>query len=502
MQRQRRTWTKKAEQDKTASPPPQMPAVDRTEGPDHPAYHADPDADQYKSGDTSSWAEDPHKPMSPESPPPAMPGNLTTDELDHPGTSDFQKTPESPEKAEAAGGGGKQASKEPTLRQLAEQRATLCVRIASALMPQADVKTVENKAFELMDLDDAQLRATASTLKIVAGEEEEEEVEKEMETEAGKKANVEVVARVERLEGAVGKLVKAMSHFFGQEGDESDTDGMSDRELLAYLTAEDTDGDGIDQSKNDYPQGYDVEKMGQEEDEEEMLKAMLEEMDEEMAVTAATKEEEVTEPLAKGESIQSGEGGNVNPDEKAETPQVEQSDGSEKTAQDDEAKEKPKEFIEGEESEGTKESDEGEKEGACKKKAEDEETPKAAENDIDITAGVDPMGLMEETREASADDELMQLYADLDLPKTVGEEPEEEAPVEEVVEETVEEEKEAGKKKAADEPELKPQAKVASSGAKTIGNVALSKEARDEISELEKMWEHAPSVNKVFGLPE
>jgi len=528
MTRQRKTW-KQAEVDKTASPPPQTPAVDRTEGPDHPAYHEDPDKDKYKSGDTSAWAEDPHKPRSPETPPPAMPGNLTTEDLEHPGTSEFQKTPQTPEKAsDAGGGGGKQAAETPSLKKMAEMRASLCVKIAAAMMPGADAAAVEDKALELMDLDDAQLRATANTLKVLAGEEEEEE-EEITEIEAGKKANLEITARLDKLEASMGKLVEAMTHFFGGEGDE---EGMTDKELMAYLMAEDTDGDGVDQNAPDY--GYSGKSSGeeepileetevteveakeaQEEDEEEaMLRAMLEEMDEEMATTASTKtaqeeeeekeEEEkeggkkaaenkdasavqdATEPLAKGPSVQSGEGGNVNPDEYPPTPRVSQSDGSEVEA-----------------------------DPTPHGKSKTAEDTGVAENDIEITAGVDPLGLMsEETKEASADDELAQLYADLELPKTAQEEAppapaEGEGPAE--MEEAEEEAKEEGeeesptaskKKKAEEEPKLKPQQKAASTGAQKLGNVAgQTKTAASEVSELQKLWESAPDVSQIFGVP-
>ena len=512
MPRQRMTW-KQADQGKQASPPPQIPAVDRTEGPDSPAYYPDPAMDKYENGDTSSWAEDPHSPMSPESPPPAMPGNLTTDKLTHPGTSEFSKTPESPEKAMADGGGG--GKKQASLKELAEQRATLCVRIASALMPGAEAVAVENKALELMDLDDGQLRATANTLKLIAGEDEVEvDEEEEIEVEGSKKkGNLEVTARLDKIESSMGKLVKAMGHFFGM-GD----DDMSDKELMAYLMAEDSDGDGIDQSKNDFPQGYDVDKLSGEDefergeesegtsvsdeamgdkmgmdDEESMLRAMLEEMDQEMAMTASSKRalesEDNQEPLAKGPTIQSGEGGNVNPDKYAPTPVVAQSDGAEKV---------------------------GDPTPHGSKSAGD------AENDIVLTAGADPMGLMDEppTKAASADDELMQLYADLDLPKTAGEEEDEE-------EEEIEIEIEGGKKKATDDDDaddqdeasdedddakmaakkagrtaLKPQPKAASKGAQKLGNVSgMPKAAADEMDQLSKLWESAPDVSSVFGVP-
>jgi len=497
MSRQRKTW-KQAEQDKTASPPPQMPAVDRTEGPSSPAYYPDPPMDKYEKGDTSAWAEDPHKPMEPESPPPAMPGNLTTEKLTHPATSEFQKKPETPEQAAAEGGGG--GKKQASLKEMAEQRANLCVRIAAALMPGADAGAVENKALELMDLEDAQLTATANTLKVLAGEEEEdEELEEEFEIEGGKKAAAETNARLAKLETSMTKMVKAMTHFFGMEGDE---DGMSDKELMAYLMAEDMDGDGVDQNSPDY--GYTEKSSEQDEfdrgeesegtemaddgDEEAMLKAMLEEMDEEMGMTASAKSGseviDVTEPLAKGSTIQSGEGGNVNPDEYAPTPVVAQSDGSDKV---------------------------GDPTPNGGKKARD---TGAAEMDIEITAtGTDPMGLMGD-KEASADDELMQLYADLDLPKAAGQEEKEEAEEEPAdagagTDEKAEEDdvefgsddegKEGGKKKA--DLKLKPQPKTASTGVQTLGNVAgMQKAAADEMDQLSKLWESAPDVSSVFGI--
>lgn len=510
MARQRLT-RKLAEQGKKASPPPQMPAVDRTEGPASPAYYPDPDADKYENGDTSSWAEDPHKPMEPESPPPAMPGNLTTEKLDHPATSDFQKKPETPEQAMAeGGGGGKQAS----LKQLAEQRAALCVRLASAMLPNASAVEVEDRAVRLMDLDDAKLKAAMETFSVLAGEEpdddkdEGKDFEKGEESEGtklfdegkegGKKAAHEMTARLDKIEGALGRIVKAMGHFFGADDED---EGMSDKELMAYLMAEDMDGDGVDQNKADYAYSGEKGAMEEVEEEEAMLRAMLEEMDEEMSVMAGKKAEDQDEasdddddekmggksasevednqdPLAKGADIQSGEGGNVNPDPAAHTPVVAQSNGSEKKA------------------------------------GEGDPT----ENDIEITAGTDPMGLMESDKEASADDELLALYADLDLPKTAKKGGEEEEMEEESKEEP--EDAEAGTDEKAEKDDFdfgsgdekkggkkagtkqRPQPKAASAGAKQLGNVAgMPKAAHDEIAELGKIWDTAPDVAEVFGLP-
>lgn len=489
MARQRLT-KKLAEQGKKASPPPQMPAVDRTEGPASPAYYPDPDADKYKSGDPSSWAEDPHKPMEPESPPPAMPGNLTTEDLDHPATSEFQKKPETPEQAMEQGGGGGGGGKQASLKELAERKASLCVRLASAMMPEASSAEVEDRAVQLMDLDDAKLKAAMETFKVVGGKKhddekhEDEDFEKGEESEGtklfdegkeGKKAAHDLTARLERIEGSLGRIVEAMGHFFSSEDGE---DGMDDKALMAYLMAEDMDGDGVDQNKADYAYGDEKSAMEEEEDEEmTMLRAMLEEMDEEMAVMASAAQD-ATDPLAKGADIQSGEGGNVAPDAAAHTPVVAQSDGSDKKANED-----------------------------------------PTENNIEITAGDDPMGLMDMT--ASADDELLALYADLDLPKTAKKGGEEEEEMEEESKELPmdddagtdekaekddiefgaddEKEKKGGKKAQAQQ---RPQPKAASAGAQQLGNVSgMPKAAHDEVAELSKIWDTAPDVASVFGIP-
>ena len=62
MSRQRMTWNEGG--DLTEDPAKSASAHPATpdEGPASPAYKADPGDDDYKNGDTSSWAEDPHPP--------------------------------------------------------------------------------------------------------------------------------------------------------------------------------------------------------------------------------------------------------------------------------------------------------------------------------------------------------------------------------------------------------------------------------------------------------
>lgn len=459
MARQRLTW-------KTASPPPQMPAVDRTEAPDHPAHYEDPAANKYEKGDTSSWAEDPKNPMIPESAPPAMPGNLTTQPLEHPATSDFEKGAEKPEKPPAA----KQAA---NLTAMIERKAHLCVRIAGAIMPGAKVAEVEQRALQLMDMDDAQLQATAATLQIAMDEDGDCKEEEKEEVEVAKEAAHDLTARLDRMEANFGRLVKAMGHFFSSSDPKRAGEEMDEDQLMAYLMGEDRDGDGIDQSKNSFPQGYDVDKMSGEDPDEAMLKAMIEEMDDDTKVeVTASHAEDVVEPLAKGKGIQSGEGGNVNPDAAPKTPQVE---GPMKAAGEEEVEEK------------TEVEEEDKKPWETDKEA--------AENDIDITAGLDPMGLLDATHEASGSaDELNQLYNEYFGGKKAGEEESEEIIMEE---EPAEQTDKTARGKAASGRQ--PQGKTTPKGAapKTVGS--LTREAADDLAQLSDLWDSAPDVSQYFN---
>lgn len=55
-----------------------------------------------------------------------------------------------------------------TARQLAEEKAVVCIRVATAMMPNASVDAIEAKALELMDVTDKELQATLDTLILVA----------------------------------------------------------------------------------------------------------------------------------------------------------------------------------------------------------------------------------------------------------------------------------------------------------------------------------------------
>ena len=111
--------------------------------------------------------------------------------------------------------------------------------------------------------------------------------------------------------------------------------------------------------------------------------------------------------------------------------------------------------------------------------------------DIDMLAE-DPMGLAEE---AEMDDLLAELYAgkyasDEKEDDKEADEKEDEKEAEEA--EASDDEKESSKKKAS----LKPQARKASKGPKSLG--AVTKTAASELNELAALWETAPDVSGFF----
>lgn len=441
MARERLTW-------KQASPPPQMPAVDRTEGPDHPAYYEDPKMDKYEKGNTSTWAEDPKNPMIPESAPPAMPGNLTTEELSHPATSQFERGADKPEKPATV--------KAASLTSLVEKKAHLCVRIASAIMPGATVAAVQKRALELMDVEEDQLMATAATLNIAAEAPEEEAKMEEKEVEVSKEGSHDLTARLATLESNYGRLVKAMANFFTSADPRRAGTEMDENQLMAYLMGEDRDGDGFDQSKND------AFYAGEEDADEAMLKDMIKEMEsgDAVEVTASAAEESV-EPLAKGKDIQSGEGGNVDPDAAPKTPQVEgpmKAAGEEEVVEEEAVEEAPAEDV----------------------------PPWEADKE----ASLDPMGLMSGGDASFNDAELDQLYQS--LMRQGGEEGTEEVVVEE---EAAPVEKTASTKKTP----RQPQAKTTPKGATPKIASGIVREEMDEMSKLGDLWESKPDVSSYFG---
>ena len=175
-QRQRLTWAGEA---RRASAAPATP----NEGPASPAHQPDPEATKYENGDTSSWAEDVHPGPYPQSA--------------HPATPD--EGPASPAYKAAA----------------LERKAAKCIRIATAMLGDADgdaakVAAIEDQALVLMDLNDASIKASLSRLGMDDEEEEEEE------EEASKKAS----DRFAGLESRMARMERILIRLAGEEEEE------------------------------------------------------------------------------------------------------------------------------------------------------------------------------------------------------------------------------------------------------------------------------------------
>ena len=177
MARERLTWNK------SASPPPALPVEEG--GYEHPAAQPDPGADEYKSGDTSTWAEDPHPGPYENSAHPAIPDEGPS----HP--------------AQPA---GKVASEE-ELEAIAQARAAKCIHIAQALLGQRYAyNEIEAQAYGFMHMPDSYIEHTLVRLASKAAEDEEED-----EDEGKKEASVSINATLDRRLKTIERGVAALS---------------------------------------------------------------------------------------------------------------------------------------------------------------------------------------------------------------------------------------------------------------------------------------------------
>jgi len=164
------------------------------------------------------------------------------------------------------------------------------------------------------------------------------------------------------------------------------------------------------------------------------------------------------------------------------------------------------------ESEEKKKEDEQEGEAKAEKTVQEEVEEGAEEadkeaSDLVMTADVhDPMGLAADVDEDAVLAELFGKSAkagdDDDEDKEEKEEHDEDAAeddedhIEDLEEDKADEEKDL--KKEEKKASLRPQAKKASSGVKSLGSVP--KTASSDVNELSKLWQSAPDVSSVFGV--
>lgn len=510
MSRQRMTWTDRGVS-RHASEHPATP----DEGPASPAHKAQPGPDAYKSGDTSSWAEDVH------------PGPYENGE--HPATPD--EGPASPAHKAAA----------------LERKAAKCIRLATAMLGEgASVAAIENQALELMDLPDRSIKASLTRLAEDADEaiddDDAAEAEEDLKEEGKKKASVS--DRIARLERVLIKLAESED----PEGDDDDDD-----------ESEDPEGDDDDDGSEDPGEDEDMKKSASDDDED------MDEEDESMKKKSALERrmdriERVLHRLAAGKK---DDGESKGDQSKTHIDYADAKDGDKETGHGESAGDQSKshEDYEGKKASDDEDDESMEDEESSKKagwepghRAEggwdpghmesmsdeesmleemmleemlaeegmDQNDPNAFDGDDpsgdgvpEIVEGVgvvesmmDPMGLGGD--EIVEEDDMMILAslfgkeADLkDEDKKEKEDHEKGAiaddkdhieKLEKDEDEDAEdlEKDEESKKKAA----LRPQPKRASTGAKTLGGV--SKEAASEVGDLSKLWDSAPDVSRFF----
>ena len=509
-----------------ASPPPASYGWE----PDHPAYKADPEADAYENGDTSSWAEDPTSGPYPNGPPPADPGYQ--DEPSHPA-----------------------AKKARDLRASVERKAGKCIRIAQSMLgPNATTEEVEDQALDLMDLPDRQINASLNRIRTAFLTAEEEEADEmvdeamlaefladsedptvntaESEDPSGIMAELESMkAELEAMRGgdqndpegdilapdAAGLVPDSSEEMIVEEGPMADMgqDEASDLDVDAkmgedeksahsifdlydvdgdgFITAEewggspsvfealDTDGDGI-LSRDEISMGLGdgMTASSEEEADDDGSEAMLAAM------------------LAEEEKKSCGEGVTAS-DMKTELDAVKaELDALKLATKSGESEEKAKKDEEEGEEEAAKTVQEEVEEGA-------EEADKEASDELVMTADVhDPMGLSADG-DIDEDTVLAELFGKSAKAGEDKEEKEEhdegaveddEDHIEDLEEDKDEEEKDL--KKEEKKASLRPQAKKESSGVKSLG--AVSKTASSDVNELSKLWQSAPDVSSIFGV--
>ena len=489
MSRQRMTWTD-AGVSRHASEHPATP----DEGPASPAHKAEPAADAYATGDTSSWAEDPHPGPYPNSA--------------HPATPD--EGPASPAHKAAA----------------LERKAAKCIRLATAMLgDSASVAAIENQALALMDLPDRSIKASLNRIAEDADEAIDEDdaaaAEKDLSEEGKKKASVS--ARIARLERVLVKLAESED----PEGDDDDDD-----------ESEDPEGDDDDKGSEDPGDDEDMKKASDDDDDddESMIKksAMERRMD---------RIERVLHRLAGGES--------KGDQSKSHKDYADAKDGDKETGHGESAGDQSKSHLDYEgdkkagwqpghrteggwepgheeamldelileemrHEEGMDQNDPAHFESMGDEDSMHDELEAMEDEDMgedmggdmmDVEVMADPMGLGEDIVE---EDDMM-ILASL-FGKDASEKDEDKAEKEDHDAGAVADDKDHIKKLEKDEAEdakdlkdeeeskkkasLRPQPKRASKGAKTLGGV--SKAAASEVGDLSKLWESAPDVSRFF----
>ena len=475
-----------------ASAPPATPGYE--EPSIHPAAYPDPEADAYENGDTSSWAEDPHPGPYPNGAPPALPG--TDGPQGHPATDLAHYFPN---------GASKQASRQ--LRAALEAKAAKCIRLASRMLGKhASTEAIEDQAIDLMSLTERQIQASLRRY-----------------AEQGDGGSdllaVENMTLTPPRTGGDDDTEALLQAMLAEEGDVEANEVDADEALLASMLAEETAKrlasvkKGSKKAGQNDPRAFYSGKKAEEDEKDAEDESDAEEADEKAAEdekpegdTEAAKKAAHFQRLAAFWMKKAAEEAADEPEEnEAEAKKDEKAKKAAKSAKAAVAKKSAKKAEESDESEekAAEESDDkAEKKAAFLRLAneflsadlkdtlaaliaEDAEAPaaeKAADDLLVDDLSDDPMvdGLgMDDEGNIDVDD-LSVLYGMHTASEEEGEKAEEEEPAKE-------------EKQAA----VRPQARKASTGIKTLGTVA--KVASSSVDDLSKLWASAPDVSDIFG---
>jgi hypothetical protein len=469
MERQRMTWNGGDLEKDSTKHAAEAPAVPN-EGPASPAYKADPGPDDYKNGDTSSWAEDPH------------PGPYENGE--HPATPDE--------------GTSHPAAKAASVEDL-ERRAAKCIRIATAMLGEgATVAAIEDQALTLMDLSDSAIKASLDRLSggeskgdqskshedyagakdgdketgkgESAGDQSKSHLDYEGDDKDKKKAADKTAAFEDRISSIERFLSKAGYSYMQEEAalgeiEAEDTEGMEEEAMLEKMLQEEGMYGAVDPG----------------EIEAEDVEGMLQEMMAEEGMS------DFNEVAAEAEAHADGKDQN--------DPEAFYADGG--------AEMSPAAMKEEMHHEEAASEDPGDHDSLALPGGSDETMQMFAEEEV-----VDPMGVLSTDLNEDEGDLLSRLFSDrrADDDDDDDEDKEEKEDHdkgaikddEDHIEDLEDDEKDEKKdlKKEEKKASLKPQPKKASKGAKTLGGV--SKEAASEVNDLAKLWESAPDVSRFF----
>jgi hypothetical protein len=476
------TWNR------TASNPPADPGYG-IEDQAHPAHQPDPAYAKYKNGDPSSWAEDPRKGPYPDGNDPADPGYGVEDQ-DHPA---HVKEPTWPKI---------ELQKVAALRKTVEKKAAKCVHIAKAMLGKtACDMEIEDQALDLMDLPDVQLDATLARMGGGFMAEEDESVEELVEDDEGKEASdklASVLAELDALKKKVADLDGSAKK--AEKGDQNDPEGPT-------LGETGKTPEQREQVVMKEQEAIDQESKVNEKQASRNLKAWLAGMDTDNDSFITREDWSGSRKLFA--SLDTDNDGIIAVDEALKVMVAD--DEKEEDEDDDPATLAMIAEMVAKKAEDEKPEDKKEE------VKEEEGEGKVA----DMFAPVDdPMGLGEEPVDISDDSMLDEIFgcnknAAKKAKKSEDEEIKEEVEQEEAVEgkkakksdddgdaddegsveDPEEDEKEAGKKAS-----LRPQAPKPRAGVRTLGSVTRTASAGGEVAELSKLWQSAEDVSAVFGM--